>query len=157
SGGQSPTGTVTFVLYGPGDTTCQTPIFTSANRPLSGGQATSASFVANQAGTYRWIATYNGDVNNNAVSGACNDANENVVVTKTNPGITTSLVGGGKNGASITVPLGTAVHDTSTLSGATATAGGAVHYQVFTDAQCQNLLIDAGTIPVVNGVPGNSN
>ena len=28
-------GTVTFVLYGPGDTTCATPIFTSANRPLT--------------------------------------------------------------------------------------------------------------------------
>jgi uncharacterized repeat protein (TIGR01451 family) len=156
SGGHSPTGTVTFVLYGPNDATCATPIFTSANRPLSGGQATSAAFTTSQAGTYRWIATYNGDANNNSVSGACNDANESVVVTKTNPGITTSLVGDGKTGASITVPLGTAVHDTSTLSNATANAGGTVHYQVFNDAQCQDKRADAGTIAVVNGVPGNS-
>ncbi len=156
SGGSSPSGTVTFVLYGPGDTTCQTPIFTSANRPLSGGSATSASFTTTQAGTYRWIATYNGDANNNSVSGACNDANESVVVTKTTPGISTQLVGDGKTGASITVPLGTAVHDTSILTSVTANAGGTVHYQVFTDAQCQNLMSDAGTANVVNGVAGNS-
>ncbi|HET7029765.1 MAG TPA: hypothetical protein VFI34_04600 [Candidatus Limnocylindrales bacterium] len=156
SGGSSPSGSVTFVLYAPGDTTCQTPIFTSANRPLSSGAATSAEYTTTQAGTYRWIATYNGDANNNSVSGACNDANENVVVTKTTPGITTQLVGDGKTGASITVPLGTAVHDTSALSSVTATAGGTVHYQVFTDAQCDNLMSDAGTANVVNGVPGNS-
>jgi len=157
SGGSSPTGTVTFVLYGPNDATCATAIFTSANRPLSGGSATSANFTTTQAGTYRWIATYNGDANNNAVTGACNDANESVVVTPAGPSIATSLVGGGKNGSSITVALGTSVHDTSTLSGATPTAGGTVQYQVFSDAQCSSLLSDAGTADVVNATPGDSN
>jgi uncharacterized repeat protein (TIGR01451 family) len=158
SGGTNPTGTVTFNLYGPDDATCANPaIFTSADRPLSGGTATSAAFTTTQAGTYRWRATYNGDANNNAVTGACNAANENVVVTKKSPSIATSLVGGGESGASITVPLGTSVHDTSTLSGATADAGGSVHYQVFDNAQCTGTATDAGTKAVVNGVPGDSN
>ena len=157
SGGHSPTGTVSFALYGPNDATCAGgAIFTSANRPLNGSTATSAAFTTTQAGTYRWIATYNGDANNNAVSGSCNDANESVVVNPAQPTIATSLVGDGQNGASISVVLGTTVHDTSTLSGATATAGGTVHYQVFTNVGCTTLFSDAGTVPVVNGVPGNS-
>ncbi len=156
SGGHSPTGTVTFKLYGPNDTTCATVIFTSANRPLSGGKATSTAFTTVDAGTYRWIATYNGDANNTSVGGSCNDAKESVVVTKANPSITTSLSGGGKTGASITVSLGTAVHDTSALQNASANAGGTVHYRVFTDSLCNNLFADAGTATVVNGVPGDS-
>ena len=157
SGGQSPTGTVTFNLYGPDDATCASPaIFTSGPIALSGASATSGDFTTTQVGTYRWRATYNGDVNNNAVTGACNATGESVAVTPRSPSITTSLAGGGKNGASITVPLGTAVHDTSTLTGATADAGGTVHYRVFTDAACTTLLTDAGTIAVVAGVPGSS-
>ena len=40
SGGFSPTGSVTFELFGPGDTTCQTPIATRVSA-LSGGHASS--------------------------------------------------------------------------------------------------------------------
>ena len=156
TGGHSPTGTVTFVLYGPDDATCATPIFTSANRPLSGGSATSASFTTTMVGTYRWIATYNGDANNESVSGSCNDANESVVVIKTKPTIATTLVGGGQSGAHITVPLGTAVHDTAQLTNATANATGNVQYSVYTDALCQDLLTLAGNPALVNGQPANS-
>ena len=157
SGGLNPTGTVTFNLYGPNDATCANdPIFTSANRPLSGGSATSAAFTTSQVGTYRWIATYNGDANNNAVSGACNDSGESVVVNPASPSITTSLVAGNESGTSISVDLGTSVHDTSILTNATATAGGTVHYRVYSNAACTTLFSDAGTVPVVNGVPGNS-
>jgi uncharacterized repeat protein (TIGR01451 family) len=66
-------------------------------------------------------------------------------------------VGGGESGASITVTLGTGVHDTSTLTGATADAGGTVHYQVFDNPQCTGTATDAGTKTVTNGVPGDSN
>jgi hypothetical protein len=81
SGGTNPTGTVTFKLYGTADATCSAAaIFTSANRPLSGGVAHSDAFAATTtAGTYNWIATYNGDANNTSVSGKC--ADEPVTVT----------------------------------------------------------------------------
>lgn len=76
----SVTGTVTFNLYGPNDTTCATiPVFTSTVA-LAGGTATSTSFAPVLPGTYRWRATYNGDTNNNSVSGVCNAANETVEV-----------------------------------------------------------------------------
>ncbi|HTL83865.1 MAG TPA: hypothetical protein VL856_01690, partial [Acidimicrobiia bacterium] len=90
SGGFSPTGTVTFSLYGPGDTTCSsTVIFTSTNNVVSGG-ATSGDYTTLAAGTYRWIAVYNGDGNNNTATTACNDANEASVVAKNSPGLSTA-------------------------------------------------------------------
>src|SRR5207253_3227138 len=42
SGGFSPSGSVVFTLYAPGDTTCTTPIATSTGT-LSGGSASSAA------------------------------------------------------------------------------------------------------------------
>ena len=53
------------------------------NRPLTGGTATSASFTPTAVGTYRWIARYSGDANNDPVSGACGDTGEQVVVAAT--------------------------------------------------------------------------
>ena len=53
-----PTGTVTFSLYGPSDTTCTAaPIFTSTVALSATGTATSASFSGTTAtGTYNWVA-----------------------------------------------------------------------------------------------------
>ncbi len=82
-------GTVTFVLYGPNDATCATPIFTSSNRPLvlnepaTAGTATSSPpFTPTAPGTYQWIATYTGDANNLPVAGVCGDPLEQTVVTR---------------------------------------------------------------------------
>jgi hypothetical protein len=67
--------TVTFRLYGPGDTTCSTPINGSGEvRPLVGGSASTAtgfSITQSQAGQYRWVATYSGDQFNNPQTTAC--------------------------------------------------------------------------------------
>jgi uncharacterized repeat protein (TIGR01451 family) len=157
SGGLNPTGTITFRAYGPDDATCAgAPAFVSAATPVAGGGAGPVSFVPTAVGVYRWIASYSGDANNNPVVGLCNAAGETDTVVKTNPLIATVLHGGGQDGTSITVPLGTAVTDSSTLTGATADAGGSVHYQVFSDSQCQSLAFDAGTKLVTNSVVPNS-
>jgi hypothetical protein len=78
SGGASPSGTVTFKLFGPGDTTCLAPIAT-LTATLSGSNASSAPVTVNTAGTYRWVATYNGDANNRPATSPC--GSEEVVVT----------------------------------------------------------------------------
>lgn len=81
SGGNSPTGSVTFRVYGPNDATCSgTPAFTSVN-PVVGGVATSNPFPTAAVGTYRWTASYSGDANNVSVSSPCNAPNESSVVT----------------------------------------------------------------------------
>jgi hypothetical protein len=82
SGATSPTGTINFTLYGPGDASCAgAPVFTDT-KPVNGnGSYISAGFTPAQFGTYRWIAAYSGDANNQPVSGACNDPNESVLVS----------------------------------------------------------------------------
>ena len=105
AGATAPTGTVDFTVYAPGDTTCTgAPFATSNGRPVgAGGTATSGTFTPNAVGTYRVIARYNGNANYNPVSGACNDANEQVVVALATPQIATAV-----NDATIT--LGEHVH-----------------------------------------------
>lgn len=66
SGGDSPTGTVTFSLYSNANGT-GTPLFTDTET-LSGGVATSKGYKTTATGTDYWVATYNGDANNSPVS-----------------------------------------------------------------------------------------
>jgi hypothetical protein len=55
------------------------------------------------------------------------------------------------------VTVGTAVHDSATLTGATANAGGTVTYTVYTDSSCSQGAQPAGTVTVTNGVVPDSN
>jgi len=81
SSGSPPTGTVTFNLYGPNNASCTgSPVFVSTVAVTSGA-ANSGPFTPASDGTYRWIATYNGDTNNSSVSGLCNDAGETSTVS----------------------------------------------------------------------------
>ena len=51
----------------------------------------SGSLTPTAAGTYRWVASYSGDAPNTlGDSGACNDANESVVVSPRQPAIVTT-------------------------------------------------------------------
>jgi hypothetical protein len=76
-------GAVTFDAYGPSDTHCSLAAVFSEQVPVTGNSTYGpVSFVATGgAGTYRWIASYNGDSGNNSVSGVCGDATELSVVT----------------------------------------------------------------------------
>jgi hypothetical protein len=86
-----PTATVLWKLYGPNDPGCSgTPVFTSGfGYPVTGGPVTSGPFTPTAAGTYQWVATYNGDANNNPVSSACDDPKESVRVLRASPTIAT--------------------------------------------------------------------
>jgi hypothetical protein len=76
-------GTVIFTLYGPTDTTCTTPIFTSSALPVNGdGTYGPVTFTPTQGpGTYRWIATYSGDPSNNGATEVCGAPGEESTVT----------------------------------------------------------------------------
>ncbi len=66
--------------------------------------------------------------------------------------LTTSLSGGGQNGANISVPPSTAVTDQATLAGTNAsTAGGQVTYTVYSDANCTTSVGNGGTVTVTDG------
>ena len=76
------TGTVTFRLFA--DAACTVQAFTSTNAMNpSSGVATSSPFTVTVPGTYHWVATYNGDANNNpAGPTACADPAQQVVVVR---------------------------------------------------------------------------
>ncbi len=140
-------GTVTFNLYSPSDPTCTAPPFASVTVPIDAdGRATSsagATIAAPIVGTYHWVATYNGDANNNAVAGVCNDPNETVEVTPATPAITTV--------ASAGVALNGSVHDTAALASLVNPAAGATvtfHLYGAGDPTCVDTPIFTSTVPV---------
>ena len=135
--GASPTGQITFRLYGPDDSDCLgTPVFTDTQTVSGNGAYQSASFTPTAAGIYRWTASYSGDADNNAVAGACNDPNESVTVEAITPVFRTSLVAGVVRGTvlirergssefrkltgSESIPLGSSVETTNGRVGITA-------------------------------------
>ncbi len=144
SGGNNPTGTITFRLYGPNDATCSgNPVSTSTATVNGNGNYVSADFTPTTAGTYRWIANYGGDANNNATSNGCNAANENVVVRQAGPTVTTNA---GPN-----VVLGSALQDTATLSGGFNPTG-TITFRLYgpNDATCSGNPVSTSTA-TVNG------
>jgi hypothetical protein len=70
--------------------------------------------------------------------------------TNVAPSIATTL-------SATTASIGQPVHDSATLSGATADAGGTVTYTVYTDNACTQNPQGAGTVTVTNGTVPNSN
>jgi hypothetical protein len=146
SGGFSPTGTVTFQLFGPGDTTCATPIATRTGT-VAGGSAVSGNVAAGGVGTYRWVATYSGDSHNNAATSPC--GSEQVVVVKATPAITTTPSG--------TVPAGGNVSDSASVSGGFGPTG-SVTFQLFApgDTTCST-PIATRTGALSGGTAGSGN
>ena len=86
TGGSSPTGTITFNLYGPSGTAdCSgTPVDTeTAAVTGNGSYTTPTGYTPTATGTYWWTASYGGDSSNNAVSSTCGD--EQVVIGQASP------------------------------------------------------------------------
>jgi Bacterial Ig-like domain (group 3) len=82
SGGNNPTGTITFTLFGADDPTCAgTPVFTSTVPVNGNGDYDSRPFTPTAPGTYQWVAVYSGDANNLPATSPCGAANEQSVVT----------------------------------------------------------------------------
>ena len=124
SGGVSPTGSITFDVYGPGDATCSNaPAFSSVVTVSGNGTYSSGSFTPTALGTYLFVASYGGDANNNAVAGSCGAAGESVVVTMASPSIATT--------ASAGVALGGTISDSAVLSGGVDTPTGSITFDAY--------------------------
>jgi len=121
TGGFSPTGKVTFSVYGPGDTDCETALATSLVT-LESDEATSPDFQTPQAGSFRWTASYEGDVNNEPAATVCGAANQTSSVAKASPAL--SAV------ATAAVKVGTTITDSATLSGGFS-AGGQLVFRAY--------------------------
>ena len=138
TGGSSPRGTITFALYGPGDTTCASPIFTTSVTVSGTGSDDSPRYTTTAAGTYRWVARYGGDASNTPVSTACANANQQVIVTPTTPGVAMSAK-----------QAGNSIFATATLSGGWSPTG-TITFMVTgpNDQFCGGAVAFTATVPV---------
>lgn len=76
-------GSITWDLYGPGDTACATsPVYTQTITDITtdGPHSTTTGYVATAPGTYNWVASFSGDLTNPVGSTYCGE--EPVVVTQ---------------------------------------------------------------------------
>jgi hypothetical protein len=141
TGGYNPTGTVTFNLYNNPNGT-GTPLFTDPNEPLSGGTATSKGYTTTATGTDYWVATYNGDNNNNSVTSTANA--EPVSITPATPSITTTQV-------QTTAVVGTAIADTATVTGGYNPTG-TVTFNLYNNNNASGTPLFTDTETLVGGV-----
>jgi hypothetical protein len=139
-------GTVTYSAYAGANNCTGNDLLNSTVDVTDGVVPDSADFTPTAAGTYSFQAVYSGDANNNGASSVC--STEQLLVEAT-PLITTTL-------SATSVDVGSTVHDSATLSGATSDAGGTVTYTVYTNDTCTAGARDAGTVTVTNGVVPNS-
>jgi hypothetical protein len=140
-------GTVTYTVY-TNDTCTDNPQSAGTKTVTNGTVPDSDPITFNSAGDFYWQAVYSGDANNTGATSLC--TSEHLVVNKAGPSIATNL-------SADTVSVGGTVHDSATLSGATASAGGTVTYTVYTDSGCTANPQDAGTVTVTNAVVPDSN
>jgi hypothetical protein len=130
------TANVHFNLFGLDDDTCSGLAVFSSDIAISDVQieVTSGSFTPTQAVTYRWIARYDGDTNNESVSGECNDENENVVVSRAQPALVTVASDGFRFGDGVLTDSATVTVRVGAVGGAT------VDFRLYgpDDATCAN-------------------
>src|SRR6266540_1480108 len=139
-------GTVTYTVYS--NDTCTDNPQDAGTKPVTNGVVDDSDPITfNSAGDFFWQAVYSGDANNDGATSPC--TSEHLVVNKASPSITTTL-------SDTSVTVGGTVHDSATLTGATANAGGTVTYTVYSNDTCTDNPQDAGTKPVTNGVVDDS-
>jgi hypothetical protein len=114
-------GSVTYTVYT--DSSCSAPAVAGTDIDAQPAAGTVAAGIVSDsgdvqflhAGDFYWQAVYDGDANNNGATSVC--SSEHLVVSPNEPGIGT---------AQNLLP-----NDDATISGATATAGGDVHFYLF--------------------------
>ncbi|MCA1683968.1 MAG: hypothetical protein LC708_02420, partial [Actinobacteria bacterium] len=159
TGGAGPapgaTGTIVFRVFGPGDAACAAPLFTTAAVPVLGDgvyNSPAPNFVPATVGTFQFIATYSGDLNNAPTASLCNDPAEAVVVTQVTPTLVTVASPAGP------VQTGTPLTDQATLSGGAAPTG-TITFQVFgpDDFACAGPpIFTSAAVPVAGNAVYNS-
>ena len=142
---------MTFNIYTTNN--CSGAIWNTSTNSLSGTSPNGPTAQSNSFGpftpgvTYYFDATYNGDTNNSSASSPC--ASEPVTVTKTSPGMYTTLSG-------TSVNLGGSFSDSATLTSAVSPTG-SVTFNVYTSNACSGtpLFTSTGTLSGLSAPSGS--
>ena len=157
SGGNSPTGTLTFDVYDASDTSCSAPLGAALTSTVTGdGSYTSPAFTTSTPGAYQWTVAYSGDTQNGAVAAACNAGGQAFTVAKATS-VTSAVVDDAATSAPWlgTETAGSSAFDTATVSGSSPT--GTLTYSLFANGTCacaavstQTVTLSGGTVPTSN-------
>jgi plastocyanin len=149
SGGDNPTGTITWDVYAAG--ACSTSLHTVSEMVNGDGTYNSPTWVPTTVGTYQWVAKYSGDANNAPAATLCNDPNEQSSVQQTPaPGISlVKLERDGSSGSFTHGPITGNVGDTIDYQMTVVNTGNTRLVIAFTDPHC-----DAGTLSVPTVISG---
>ena len=147
--GPAPTGTVTFTYYP--NTTCAPTGTGAGTKTVTAGSAgpSDPQTVGVNGGSFK--ATYNGDTNYNASTGAC----EPLTALKLDSATVTTI----KNAAGATVttaPIGSTVYDFATVTGSGPAPTGTVTFTYYPNTTCAPTGTGAGTKTVTAGSAGPS-
>lgn len=132
-GSGHPRGTITFQLFGPNDVSCSgTRVFSAEEKVTRTGLYRSPSFEPAAAGTYRWVASYSGDANNQAAASSCNATGETATVNPARPHLGTAVRGPRRRSAQgvLSRAAGRHIHDTAFLIGG-AKPTGEITFQLY--------------------------
>src|SRR5208337_4922777 len=148
----TPTGTVTYEFFTNG-TGSGTPFSTQTVTLNANGTVPDSSVTGPlTGGSYSYIGVYSGDSNYAGFTGAV----EPLTVSKGTASVSTAIYNAATNQPiSGSVPLGTSVYDTATVSGTPFTPTGTVTYEFFTNGtgsgtpfSTQTVTLNAnGTVP----------
>ena len=147
--GLAPGGTIQFLLFGAGDTSCAgSPIFSDTTPAAGNGSYASGAFTPPAAGVYRWRAAYSGDASNAPATTACNQAGQSVTVSKANQTIDFTLTvtptyGDGPFAVSATA-TSTLLVTFSSLTTAVCAMADATHVQIVAAGTCTIAATQAG-------------
>jgi hypothetical protein len=141
SGGDSPTGSLTFTLQGPGGAVDTETVVVTGNGTYTTPTGFTLPTSSTAAGRYQWDVTYSGDGSNNSVSDT-GDPGEQVVVQPASPALTTSPT-------PTKAVSGSTLKDSATLSGGYFETGSLT----FTLHAPGGAILDTETVTVLgNGV-----
>jgi len=145
SGGNNPTGTITFKLYSGAVCDAAHLLYTDVENVVSGGANTITTdpkgYTTTAAGTYNWTASYSGDANNLASTSDC--GSEAVTIAKNSPTLGTTP--SPSSGA-----IGDTLNDSASLSGASSPTGNIV-FKLFppSDPTCTGTAVYTDTEAIV--------
>ena len=113
SGGDNPTGHITFEAWGPSDQAdCSgNPVFTTTVTVTGNGNYSSGNFTPSTPGSYWWTATYGGDPGNDPSFTTCGAPAQSSTISRAQPTLTATATPGSG-------PVGSALSLTAGLSGA---------------------------------------
>jgi uncharacterized repeat protein (TIGR01451 family) len=143
-------GTVTYRLF-PNDTCEGTPVYQQTYPVTNGSVPASALTTVTTGGLYNWVVSYSGDRYNAPAESGCGI--ERFFVGESDIDLTTQVEL--EDGTDVpddgSVPVDSEVRDTTTLTGATETAGGTVLYQLYANADCSGEPVASEQVTVTNG------